>query len=107
MVLLLMPFRACTVTFRDRDAVQQTAKVDAETAFEAAALALKFWSTRHFVKGPGKRAVLEVEADRPARRLVAVKVSTLLNWLYVRKPKTPEEAARIQRLRGLLADDRH
>ena len=23
------------------------------------------------------------------------------------KPKTPEEAARIQRLRGLLADDRH
>jgi hypothetical protein len=102
-----MPFRACTVTFRDRDGVQQAAKVDAETAFEAAALALKFWSTRHFVKGPDKRAVLEVEADRPARRLVAVKVSTLLNWLYVRKPKTAEEAARIQRLRGLLADDRH
>jgi hypothetical protein len=35
----LMPFRACTVTFRDHDGVLQTAKVNAETAFEAAALA--------------------------------------------------------------------
>src|SRR5229473_589597 len=102
-----MPFRVCTVTFRDHDGVRQEAHVDAETAFEAAALALKFWSTRHFVKGPGKRAVLDVEVNRPARRLVEVKVSTLLDWLYVRKPKTPEEDARIQRLRGLLADDRH
>jgi hypothetical protein len=86
-------------------------EVDAETAFEAAALALKFWrrrwSTRHYVKGPGTRAVLEVKVDRPARRLVAVNVSTLLDWLYERTPKTPEEAARIQRLRGLLADARH
>jgi hypothetical protein len=63
----LMPFRACTATFRDHDGVLQTAKVDAETSFEAAALALKFWSTRQFVKGPGKRAVLEVEVDRPVR----------------------------------------
>jgi hypothetical protein len=39
---LLMPFRACAVTFKDSDGVLQTAKVDAETAFEAAALALKF-----------------------------------------------------------------
>jgi hypothetical protein len=93
-----MPFRACTVTFRDDDGALQTAKVDAETAFEAAALAMKFWSTRHFVKGPGKRAVLEVEVDRPARMIVAVKMSTLLDWLYKRKPKTPEEAARIRRL---------
>jgi hypothetical protein len=102
-----MPLRACTVTFRDHDGVIQKAHVDAETAFEAAALALKFWSTRQFVNGPGKRAVLEVEVDRLARRLVAVKMSTLLDWLYKRKPKTQEEAARIQRLRGLLADDRH
>jgi hypothetical protein len=102
-----MPFRACTVTFRDHNGIRQEAKVDAETAFEAAGLALKFWSTRQFVKGPGKRAVLEVEVDRPARLLVAVKMSTLLDWLYKRNPKTPEETARIQRLRGLLADDRH
>src|SRR5258708_4271098 len=102
-----MPFRACTVTFRDRSGVRQVAHVDAETAFEATALALKFWSTRHFVKGPSRRAVLEVEVERPARRLVEVKMSTLLAWLDERKPRTAEEAARIQRLRGLLADDRH
>ena len=40
-----MPFRACTVTFRDSDGVLQTAKVDADTAFAAAALAMKFWTT--------------------------------------------------------------
>jgi hypothetical protein len=102
-----MPFRACTVIFRDHHGFRQEAHVDAETAFEAAALALKFWSTRHFVKGPSRRAVLEVEVNRPARRLVEVRVSTLLSWLYERKAKTPEEAARIERLRGLLADDRH
>jgi hypothetical protein len=61
----------------------------------------------HFVKGPSKRAVLEVEIDRPARMIVAVKMTTLLDWLYKRKLKTPEESARIQRLRGLRADDRH
>jgi len=76
----LMPFRACTVTFRDHDGVRQEAKVDAETAFEAAALALKFRSTRHFVKGPSRRAVLEVEVYRPARRLVEAKESQLLEW---------------------------
>jgi hypothetical protein len=102
-----MPFRACTVTFRDHDGVQQIAKVDAETAFEAAALAMKFWSTRQFVKGPGRRAVLEVAVNRPAHLIVEAKMATLLKWLYERKPKTPEEAAHIQRLRGLLADDRH
>jgi hypothetical protein len=45
--------------------------------------------------------------NRPAHLLVEVKVSTLMAWLYERKPKTPEEATRIHRLRGLLADDRH
>jgi hypothetical protein len=47
---LLMAFRACTVTFRDDDGVLQTAKVDAETAFEAvlpvadAGLQGRWWS---------------------------------------------------------------
>jgi hypothetical protein len=100
------PFRACRVSFVER-AQRHVAEVDAETTYEAAALVLKFWRTRRFVKGPSSRAVLEVEVDRPARLLVAVKMTRLLDWLYKLKPKTPEEAARIQRLRGLLADDRH
>ena len=70
-----MPFRVCTVTFRDHNGVRQEAHVDAETAFEAAALALKSWSTRNFVKGASRRAVLEVDVDRPARLIVSVKVS--------------------------------
>jgi hypothetical protein len=101
-----MPFRECSVSFVERG-VRHEARVDAETAFEAAALALKFWSTRTFVKGPSRRATLEVEVDRPARLLVEVKVERLLRWLYYDTPKSPHEAARIERLRGLLANDRH
>ena len=71
----LMPHRARIVTFRDHDGVRQEAKVDAETPFEAAALALKFWSTRQFVKGPSRRSVLEVEVSRPAHMIVEVKMS--------------------------------
>jgi hypothetical protein len=83
------------------------AHVDAETAYEAAALALKFWSTRRFVKGPRRQATLEIEINRPARLLVHVQVGSVLDWLYVHKPKAGAEAARVERLRGLLADDRH
>lgn len=102
----MSPFRACRVSFVARG-VEYVAEVDAETAFEAAALALKFWSTRRFVKGPSRRATLIVEINRPARLLVEVPVAKLLDWLYVKPPKSPAQKARIERLRGLLADDRH
>jgi hypothetical protein len=102
-----MPFRECAVSFRDRHGILYETKVDAETAFEAAALALKFWSTRRFVKGPGRHTTLLIEINRPARLLVEVRVSRVLDWLYVKAPKTPTEGSRIKRLRDLLADDRH
>jgi hypothetical protein len=102
-----MPFRECVVSFRDRHGMLCETRVDAETAFEAAALALKFWNTRRYIEGPGRHATLLVEIRKPAQRLIEVKVTSLLNWLYVRAPKTAEEATRIRRLRDLLADDRH
>lgn len=102
-----MSFRECLVSFRDRHGIQCETRVDAETAFEAAALALKFWSTRRYVDGPGRQATLLVEIKKPAPLLVEVQMKTLLHWLYVRPPKTIDEAARIRRLRDLLADDRH
>jgi hypothetical protein len=101
-----MAFRECIVSFRDRHGISYNTKVDAETAYEAAALALKYWSRCRYVDGPDKTATLLVEVNRPARLLAQVKMPVLLKWLYVSPPKTDAEAARIRRLRDLLADDR-
>lgn len=101
-----MPFRSCVVSFVERGQ-RQEAHVDAETAFEACVLALKFWSTRRFVRGPGRHATLHVEINKPARLLIDVKVSKVLEWLYVRPPANADAEVRIRRLRALLADDRH
>jgi hypothetical protein len=100
-------FRECTVSFRDRHGISCETRVDAETAFEAAALALKFWGTRRYIAGPSRHTTLTIEINKPARRLIEVKVAKLLDWLYVKTPKTPAEAVRVRRLRDLLADDRH
>jgi hypothetical protein len=101
------PYRQCVVSFTERGGVfPQKAHVEAQTAFEACALAVKYWRSCHYVKGPSKHAALEVEINVPARKLVAVRMSVLLDWLYKRPPKNPEEAARIKRLCDLLADDR-
>jgi len=101
-----MPFRACKVSFVERGQ-RHSVDVDAESTYEAAALALKRFHASTFIKGPSRHATLEVEVDRPMRFLAHVKVEKVLHWLYRREPKNEAEAARIKRLRDLLlADDR-
>mgnify|MGYP001182371589 CR=1 FL=1 len=100
-----MPFRACIVTF-EHHGQRHVAHVDAETVYEAAALALKFFSTRRFIKGPRRTAVLTVETTKPAYYLAEVKVGVVLDWLYERASPTPAIEERKTRLRALLADDR-
>jgi hypothetical protein len=102
-----MPFRACIVSFADKHGVKRSVDVDAETAYEAAALALKAFEQRRYLKGPNRHATFEIEINKPARLLIEVKVSSVLRWLYERTPKNDAEAERVKRLRGLLADDRH
>jgi hypothetical protein len=101
----MSPIRACTVSFTERGQ-RQTAHVDAETAYEACALALKFWSTRRFVKGPRRHASLEIEINAPARMLIRLRVQDVLDWLYVKPAKNEAEKSRKDRLRALLNDDR-
>jgi hypothetical protein len=100
-----MPFRACTVSFVERGQ-RHSAKVDAETVYEAACLALKAFHHMHYVKGPGRAATLEIETDKPARFLMELKVEDVLDWLYYRPARTPATKERKKRLRALLADDR-
>jgi hypothetical protein len=100
-----MAFRACTVSFVYHGQ-RHEARVDAETVYEAAALALKFFGTRRYMKGPRRGTVLTIETTRPAAFLAEVKVGVVLDWLYERPSQDEVTAARKVRLRGILADDR-
>ncbi len=99
-----MPYRPCVVSFVERGA-QHSVDVDAESAFEAAALALKAFRHRSYIKGPGRHATLEIQVQAPTR--VQVKVSEVLAWLYEKPGQTPKQAELKKRLQSLLADDRH
>jgi hypothetical protein len=92
------------VWFLDRG-MKHTAHVDARSVFEAAALALKSFQHTRGVRGPSKRDVLTIEAADGRR--FAVRTEQLLDWLYARRDRTPEQAERVKWLRDLLADDRH
>lgn len=98
-----MPHRACTVSF-DARGVRYEAKVDAESTYEAAVLALKQWDARRYVKGPSRATVLAIEVAAP--RVVRVRMADVLDWLYHRPSKTRAEHERKQRLRALLAHQR-
>src|SRR5262249_55059854 len=99
-----LAFRSCTVSFIERGQ-RFEAKVDAETAYEAAALALKQFGHGRHARSPGRNAVLDIEVTAPRR--IQLKVSDVLEWLYTRPARTPEQQERKKRLRGLLADERH
>ena len=96
--------RACTVSFLSRGH-RQEAKVDAETAYEAAVHALKQWSTNRHLSSPHRHTVLELEVATTKR--LTLRVSDVLKWLYEKPGRTPEEEARKKRLRNLLAHDGH
>lgn len=99
-----MPFRACTVSFVE-DGCRHVANVDAESAYEAAVLALKYFQHQRHIKGPHRHAILELEVSAPLR--LKLKVSDVLAWLYKHPAATPAQRVRKQQLKNLLADDRH
>jgi hypothetical protein len=96
--------RPCTVSFVERG-VRHEAKVDAESAYEAAVFALKQWRGKRFVKGPSRHAVLELSVVKLV--MLKLKVSDVLSWLYEKPGKSPAEQMKKKQLRDLLADDRH
>jgi hypothetical protein len=101
-----VPYRSCSVSFVERGQ-RHAVEVDAETAYEAAVLALKAFSGKRYIKGPSRHAVLELEINRPARMLIQLKVGDVLDWLYEKPGTTADQRERKTRLKNLLADDRH
>jgi hypothetical protein len=99
-----MAYRTCSVSFDDHG-VRRTVQVSAETAYEAAVLALKAFAEKRYIKGPRKDTVLELEVQAPRR--LRVTVGAVLGWLYESTGHSRDQAERKKRLRLLLSDDWH
>lgn len=95
---------ACTVTFKERGS-EHTVEVVAETAYEAAILAIKKFERNRLIKGPSRHAVFEVKATHT--QCHKVKVGDALDWLYSKPAQTAEQKDRKKYLKAVLADDRH
>jgi hypothetical protein len=83
-----MPHRACTVSFIEQGK-RYDAKVDAESVYEAACLALKQFRHNRSIKGPAKHAILEIQVEAPMR--VKLKVGDVIAWLYSTPPTSGAE----------------
>lgn len=95
-----MTAKSCRVSYVDRG---KTHSVDviAETAYEAAVLALKAFSKVRGMKGPRRSSSLTIEVRE--LRTITVRVSAVWTWLY-EKPGTTADQQRIKlRLREVIA----
>jgi hypothetical protein len=99
MVDSLVPIRTCTASFVDTDGLRHSVDVQAETLYEAAALAIRTF--REHDCAPGLASQLEVEARSPG---VTHKVSMMKieNWLQS-SAKSPSDRLLKERLKDLLA----
>lgn len=88
---------ACNVSYLDIDGIRHTVEVQAETLFEAAALAMSTF--RRHGCAPGEIMDLEVEIRSSVTH--TVKPQRVRQWLEG-GAKSPKEAILKERLRSLL-----
>lgn len=96
--------RACVVSYLERGK-RQSVEVLAETAYEAACLALNAFARMRYAKGPHRNTMLEIEVKTP--RQFTLKVADVLEWLYVKPGSTAEQRERKKHLRAILASNGH
>lgn len=94
-----MPIRTCTVSFVDAEGVRHSVNVQAETVYEAVALAVPAFAEHHCM--PGSASQIEVEAKSPSVTHT-VRMAKVRDWLAA-SPKNPREKIMKDRLKGLLA----
>lgn len=88
---------SCIVSFVDTEGIRHTVEVEAETLFEAAALAMRTFK-QHDCE-PGLVTKLEVEIRSTVTHTVTPK--RIHHWLHG-GAKTPKEAVMKQKLRELI-----
>ena len=95
-----MPVRRCAVTFTDHRGARHTVEVEAESLYEAAALALQQLRACEWIDAVGPAARLEVEIRQPTTRHE-------LTPMHVRRwcessAVNPDERMRQDRVKALL-----
>jgi hypothetical protein len=91
--------RTCTVSFTDAEGLRHSVNVQAETLYEAAALAIRAF--REHQCGPGPGSQLEVK-ERSPEVTHTVAMSKVHDWLES-SAKSPRDRLVKERLKGLLA----
>jgi hypothetical protein len=94
--------KRCQVTFEDLDGIRHSVTVEAESLYEAAALALQRLKRAGFIEQPpGPASALHVDVLEPTVTH-RITVGQLRRWLDLGSSNPMEEAKR-KRLRELLA----
>ena len=94
-----MPARTCTVSFTGHDGIRHSVNVQAETLYEAVALAIRAF--RENDCAPGSASQLDVEARSPSVTHT-VSMAKMQDWLQS-SAKSPSDKIMKERLKGLLA----
>ena len=94
-----MPVRTCIVSFTDHEGIRHSVNVQAETVYEAVALAMSAFGEHHCLPGPASQ--MEVEARSPGVTH-SVSMAKVKNWLAA-SAKSPREKILKERLKGLMA----
>jgi hypothetical protein len=92
--------RPCSVSFTDLRGVRHEAEVQAESLFEAAALALKAFRGSGWVEGVGPASEFQVEVPGPVVRH-RVTVGQIRRWVEG-AVASPAERLRRERVREML-----
>jgi hypothetical protein len=98
-ILALVPIRTCRVSFTDSEGLRHSVNVQAETLYEAAALAVRAFLDHDCPPAP--MCTLDVEARSPAVTHT-VSVRKVRDWLES-SAKSPRDRLLKERLKGLMA----
>jgi hypothetical protein len=98
-MLILVPARACTVSFTGHDGIRHSVNVQAETLYEAVVLAVRAF--REHDCAPGPASTLEVEARSPSVTHT-VSMRKMQEWLSG-ACKSPSEKVVKERLKEMMA----
>lgn len=102
MISWAVPLQTCLVTFEDLAGIRHSTEVQAESLYEAAALAIRAFRTSGMLEQmPGPASRFQIEVKTPMVRH-EVSVGHVQRWLNQGGTNPMEEAKR-KRLRDLLA----
>jgi hypothetical protein len=87
----------CFVSYVDMDGIRHEVEVDAESLYEAAALAIQVFRVHDYEP----RGLAELEVEIRSSIVHTIKVNQVHEWLK-RRGKTPKEVVTKDRLRTLL-----